>query len=102
MKRAQLYTLRYRKYDFILDTKYIPTINDHNLSRNGNHFSITSVTGIKRFAESFKPMLEKPQTPQSRKLKNYTITSLTLTLKIMDQNNNIITDGPETTVVLHI
>ena len=44
----------------------------------------------------------KPQTPQYIKLKNDTITSLTLTLKIMDQNNNIITDGPETTAVLHI
>ena len=40
--------------------------------------------------------------PQYKKLKNDTITSLTLTLKIMDQNNNIITDGPETTVVRHI
>ena len=36
------------------------------------------------------------------KLKNDMITSLTLTLKITYQNNNIITDGPETTVVLHI
>ena len=44
----------------------------------------------------------EPQSPHYRKLKNDTITSLTLTLKIMDQYNNIITDGPETTVVLHI
>ena len=42
----------------------------------------------------------KPQTPQYRKLKNGEITSLTL--KITDQNNNIITDGPKVTVVLHI
>ena len=42
----------------------------------------------------------KPQTPQYRKLKNDTITSLTL--KITDQNNNIITDHPQVTVVLHI
>ena len=42
----------------------------------------------------------KPKTPQYKKLKNGTITSLTL--KIMDENNNIITDGPGTTVVLHI
>ena len=27
---------------------------------------------------------------------------VSLTLKITDQNNNIITDGPGTTVVLHI
>ena len=42
----------------------------------------------------------KPQSPQQRKLKNDMITSLTLA--ITDQNNNIITDGPGTTVVLHV
>ena len=44
----------------------------------------------------------EPQTPQYSKLKNDMITSLTLTLKITDQNGNVITDGSETTVVLHI
>ena len=42
----------------------------------------------------------EPRTPQYKKLKNDTITSLTL--KITDQNGNIITDGPGMTVVLHI
>ena len=42
----------------------------------------------------------EPQTPQYRKLKNREFTSLTL--RITDQNNNIITDGPQVTVVLHI
>ena len=42
----------------------------------------------------------EPQTPQHRKLKNGEFTSLTL--KIMDQAGNIITDGPQVTVVLHI
>ena len=42
----------------------------------------------------------KPHTPQYKKLKNGEIVSLSL--KIMDQNNNIITDGPGTTVILHI
>ena len=42
----------------------------------------------------------EPATPQYKKLKNGMITSLTL--KITDQNNNIITDGPQVTVVLHI
>ena len=42
----------------------------------------------------------EPQSPQYKKLKNDTITSLTLA--ITDQNNNIITDGLETTVVLNI
>ena len=42
----------------------------------------------------------EPKSPQYKKLKNDTITSLTLA--ITDQNNDIITDGPEITVVLHI
>ena len=42
----------------------------------------------------------KPQTPQYRKLKNGEFTSLNL--RIADQNNNIITDDPQVTVVLHI
>ena len=40
------------------------------------------------------------QTPQYRKLKNGEFTSLNL--RIMDRNNNVITDGPQVTVVLHI
>ena len=42
----------------------------------------------------------EPQNPQHKKLKNGEFTSLTL--RITDQNNNIITDGPQVTVVLHI
>ena len=42
----------------------------------------------------------EPCTPQYKALKDGMITSLTL--KITDQANNIITDGPGTTVVLHI
>ena len=42
----------------------------------------------------------EPKTPQYRKLKNGEITSLNL--RITDQNNNVITDGPQVTVVLHI
>ena len=42
----------------------------------------------------------EPQSPQYKKLKNDTITSLTLA--ITDQNNDILTDGLEATVVLHI
>ena len=45
-------------------------------------------------------MLFETQTLQYKKLKNDTFTSLTLA--ITDQNNDIITDGPEVTVVLHI
>ena len=42
----------------------------------------------------------EPQTPQYKALKNEEFTSLTL--RITDQNNNVITDGPQVTVVLHI
>ena len=42
----------------------------------------------------------EPATPQYKRLKNGEIVSLTL--RITDQNNNIITNGPGTTVVLHI
>ena len=42
----------------------------------------------------------EPRTPQYKKLKNEEFTSLTL--RITDQNNNVITDGPRVTVVLHI
>ena len=42
----------------------------------------------------------EPQTPQYKKLKNGEFTSLNL--RITDQNNNVITDGPQVTVVLHV
>ena len=42
----------------------------------------------------------KPQNPQYKKLKNGEFTYLTL--RITDQNNNVITDGPQKNVVLHI
>ena len=42
----------------------------------------------------------EPQSPQYKKLKNGEFTSLNL--RITDQNNNVITDGPQVTVVLHI
>ena len=42
----------------------------------------------------------EPQTPRYMKLKYG--ENVSLTLKITDQNNNIISNGPRTTVVLHI
>ena len=42
----------------------------------------------------------EPHNPRYMKLKYGEIVSLTL--KITDQNNNIINNGPGTTVVLHI
>ena len=42
----------------------------------------------------------EPDISQYKKLKNLEFTSLTL--RITDQNNNIISDGPQVTIVLHI
>ena len=42
----------------------------------------------------------EPTTSEYKKLRNGVIVSLTL--RIMDQNGNMITNGPGTTVVLHI
>ena len=42
----------------------------------------------------------EPDIPQYKKLKKGEFTSLIL--RITDQNNNIITDDPQVTVVLHI
>ena len=44
--------------------------------------------------------LFEPQNPQYKILKNEEFTSLNL--RITDQNNNFITDGPQVTVVLHV
>ena len=68
--------------------------NSDNLENGSNTLFTYYVTGLEYFTHF------KPATPQNKKLKNGTITSLTL--KIMDQAGNIITDGSETTVVLHI
>ena len=53
-----------------------------------------NVTGLE-YPTHFEPVM-----PQYKALKSGMITSLTL--KIMDQAGNIITNGPGTTVVLHI
>ena len=42
----------------------------------------------------------EPDIPKYKALKNGEFTSLNL--RITDQNNNVITDGPQVTVVLHI
>ena len=70
--------------------------NSDNLKdgRPSNELLTYHVTDDKDFARF------EPQTPQYRKLKNGEFTLLNL--RIMDQNNNVITDGPQVTVVLHI
>ena len=62
--------------------------------RLSNELLIYHVTDDKDFTHF------EPQNPQYRKLKNGELTSLNL--RITDQNNNIITDGPQVTQVLHI
>ena len=42
----------------------------------------------------------KPQNPQYKKLRNGEFTSLNM--RIADQHNNVITDGPQVTAVLHV
>ena len=81
-------------------TKITISLNELNNSDNledgkpSNTLFTYFVTGPEYF------MCFEPQSPQYKKLKNDTITSLTRA--ITDQNNDIITDGPEVTVVLHI
>ena len=70
--------------------------NTNNLE--DGHPSNTLFTYYMPGSEDFTPF--EPATPRYKKLKYGNIVSLTL--KITDQNNNIITNGPGTTVVLHI
>ena len=70
--------------------------NSDNLKdgRPGNELLTYHVTDNKDF------MRFEPDTPQYKALKNGEFTSLNL--RITDQNNNVITNGPQVTVVLHI
>ena len=70
--------------------------NSNNLKDRGpsNELLTYHMTSNEDFAH-FEPYI-----PQYKKLENGEFTSLTL--KIMDQAGNIITDGPQVTVVLHI
>ena len=70
--------------------------NSDNLKdgRPSNELLTYHVTDDKDF------MRFEPDIPQYKKLKNREFTSLTL--RITDQNNNIITDSPQVTVVLQI
>ena len=70
--------------------------NSDNLKggRPSNELLTYYVTDDKDFT------LFEPQNPQYKKLKNGEFTSLNL--RITDQNNKVITDGPQVTVVLHI
>ena len=72
-------------------------LNNSNNLEDG-HPSNTLFTYYMPGSENFTCF--EPQTPRYNKLKYGEIVSLTL--KITDLNNNIISNGPGTTVVLHI
>ena len=81
-------------------TKMIISLNELNNSDNLEDGRPINVLFTYYVTSSEHYMLFEPQTPQHRALKYGEI--FFLTLRITDQNNNIITDGLETTVVLHI
>ena len=81
-------------------TKMIISLNELDNSDNLEDGRPSNIIFTYHVTSSERYMLFEPQSPQYKKLKNDTITSLTLA--ITDQNNNIITDGLETTVVLNI
>ena len=90
--------LRTNKLEGIM--KMIISLNELNNSNNLEDGRPSNVLFTHHVTSSECYMLFEPQTPRYKKLKNDTITSLTLA--ITDQNNDIITDGLEVTVVLHI
>ena len=80
--------------EMILNLDELDNTNSLKDGRPSNSLLTYHVTSNEDF------MHFEPQTPQYKKLKNEEFTSLTL--KIMNQNNNVITNGPQVTVVLHI
>ena len=81
-------------------TKMIISLNELNNSDNLEDGRPSNILFTYYVKSSECYTLFEPQTPQYKALKYGEIVSLTL--RITDQNNNIITDGLETTVVLHI
>ena len=80
--------------EMIINLDELDNIDNLKDGRPSNELLTYHVTDDKDFTHF------EPQTPQYRKLKNGEFTSLTL--RITDQNNNITTDGPQVTAVLHI
>ena len=89
-----------RTNELVHGTKITISLNELNNSDNledgkpSNRLFTYFVTSPEYFTRF------EPQSPQYKKLKDDTITSITLA--ITDQNNDIITDGPKVTVVLHV
>ena len=81
-------------------TKMIISLNELDNSHNLEDCRPINVLFTYYVTSSERYTLFEPQTPRFKALKYGEIVSLTL--RIMDQNNNIRTDGLETTVVLNI
>ena len=80
--------------DMIFNLDELDNTDNLQDGRPSNTLFTYYVSGSKDF------MHFEPKTPQYKKLKNGKIVSSTL--KMMDQNNNMITNGLGTTVVRHI
>ena len=80
--------------EMIINLDEVDNTNNLEDGKPSNSLLTYHVTSNEDFA-SFKP-----QNPQYKKLKNGEFISLTM--RITDQNNDIITDGLQVTVVLHI
>ena len=81
-------------------TKMVISLNELDNSDNLEDGRPSNVLFTYYVTSSECYMLFEPQIPRYKTLKYGDIVSLTL--RITDQNNNIITDGLETTVVLNI
>ena len=81
-------------------TEMIINLNELNNSNNLKDGRPSNELLTYHVTDDIDFMHFEPQTPQYRKLKNGEFTSLNL--RIRDQNNNVITDGLQVTVVLHI
>ena len=90
--------LRTNKLERIM--KMIISLNKLDNSNNLEDGRPSNVLLTYYVTSSESYMLFEPQTPRYKALKYGEIVSLTL--RITDQNNDIITDGLETTVVFHI
>ena len=80
--------------EMIINLDELDNTNNLEDGRPSNSLLTYQVTSNEDFT-SFEPCI-----PQYKKLKNEEFTSLTM--RITDQAGNIITDGPQVTVVLHI
>ena len=81
-------------------TKMIISLNELNNPDNLEDGRPSNVLFTYHVTSSECYTLFEPQTPRYKALKYGEVVFLTL--RITDQNNDIITDGPEVTVVLHI